>query len=295
MRIMGVRALFAAAIVSLVMAAHLARGAAFAHEQATQRYEDTYYLPPNEWLVIGCLGYREAAASFVWLQALVNFGEELGHQGQVQYFYHYADAIIALDPRFKRVYRWAGSLGLYRPTQITEEDGKRAIDYLERAYELFPNDGDIAWELGATYTYELPPLLKNPKAREEARQKGAAYLQTAALLGAGPPWIGLNAATALTKLGQTEQAMHHLMEIYTTIDDPATKAEIESRLEQLQNENFVLAMRHADRDLRRQHEADFPYLGTTLYLLVGHRPPIDEAARMRHMFDPSTQTNQAAP
>ena len=288
---------FALVFAMLVMGAvaHVARGAAFSHHLATQRYEDVYYLPPNDWLAIGSLGYREAAASLVWLEALVNFGEELGHGGEVQYFYHYADAIIALDPLFKRVYRWAGSLALYRNAEITEADGRRAVDYLERAFELFPNDGEIAWELGATYAYELPPLLKNEKAKEEAKRKGAEYLQSASLLGAGPAWAGLNAASTLTKLGQTEQAKRHLLEIYTTIDDPEAKAEIENRLQALQSESFVMAMREADRELKRRHQRDFPYLNTTLYLLLGARPPVDSSARLLNLFDPRVQPAEPTP
>ena len=262
------------------------RGAASSHYLATQRYEDVYYLPPNDWLQLFSLGHREAAASLVFIKALINFGDEVMHSGPVQYFYHYADAALALDPHFRRVYLWAGSLALYRPKEVSLADCLRSIDYLKRAHDLFPNDGDIAWQLGATYFYELPPLVKTEEERLQAQRDGLDYLRAAALLGAGPAWAGLNAASAMTRLGRTEQAMRHLLEIYTTIDNPAAKAEIEARILRLRDASFVEGMRHADRQLRRLHEAAYPYMSADLYLLVGPRPAFDGTAQLKRYFDP---------
>lgn len=283
----GMRMALAAGICVLgVRLAHVSRTAAMGHYLSTQRYEDIYYLPPNDWLRIFSLGHDEAGAALVFIKALVNFGEEVVRRGPVQYFYHYADAALALDPYFRRVYLWAGSLALYRPKEVSLEDCLRSIDYLTRAHDLFPNDGEIAWQLGATYFYELPPLVETEAQRVQAQRDGIDYLEAAALLGSGPAWTGLNAASAMTRLGRSEQAMRHLLEIYTTVDNPDAKAEIEARILRLRDENFVEGMRQADQQLRRQHQAAYPYMSVDLYLQVGPRPAFDGAAQLLRRFDP---------
>jgi hypothetical protein len=45
-------------------------------------------------------------------------------------------------------------------------------------------------------------------------------------------------------------------------------------------------MEHAVQEFEQAHQRDFPYLSQTLYLLVGPRPLIDEAALIRNNFDP---------
>src|SRR5690606_22453033 len=105
------------------------------------------------------------------------------HRGQVRHVFHYADAILALDPHFKRVYRWVGTTGMYRPAGVGVEEIRRSTEYLERAARLFPDDGKLAWDAGASLAFELAPHVEDPEEKERVRARGVEYMQTAARLG----------------------------------------------------------------------------------------------------------------
>jgi tetratricopeptide (TPR) repeat protein len=273
-------------LLGAICCADRLRSQAMGHYLGTRRYENVYYLPPPAWLRLFSLGYREALADLIWMKALVYFGEELYHRGDVTHLYAYTDAMLALDERFVAVYRWVASCALYRTGEITADDARKAISYLERAIRLFPDDGELAWDLGATYRFELVPLLEDRKKRDEARRRGVEYLQAAALRGAGPSWLVLTNATQLEKLGHTEQAIHHLEEAYGTIHDPQIRESIEIRLRELRSVAHAEALKHAVVSFEQKRQRDFPYLSGTLYWLVGPRPPFDGYRQLLHHFDP---------
>jgi hypothetical protein len=238
--------------------------------------------------VLFSLGHREALAGLIWLRALIYFGDEIHHRGQVQHLYRYTDAMLALDPWFKKVYQWVSSCALYRTGVVGTADARRAIGYLERGVRLFPDDGELAWTLGATYLYELQPLL--PKAeRADAKLRAMDHLRVAARLGAGPPWLVLSTATELGRLGQREQQIAHLQEVYDQVSDPGVKQQIELRLAQLRNAAFAEALRRSHEELEVARKRDFPYLDRELYLLVGPRPPFDGRALLLRGFDPEQE------
>ena len=260
-------------ILGLALAADRVRAGAQRHFIATQTYEDVYYLPPKDYLVIGALGYRAALADLVWMKALVYYGEELSHRGNVKNLYRYGEAVLTLDPDFKRVYRWVANCALYRTGEITVSDAREAIRYLEVAMRRFPDDGEIAWELGANYTYELAPMLTEDEDRKAARRAGLDYLELAVRRKAGPSWLVLQTAGELQALGRVEQAIRHLEDVYATTGDAQVRTRIEQQLSALRSQAYAEAMHRTSVELEAARKRDFPYLDTTLYLLVGPRPP----------------------
>jgi hypothetical protein len=286
----------ALALIALLLTAAVAervRARAQRHFIATQSYEDIYYLPPSDSLIIGSLGYREALADLLWMKALVYYGEELIHRGEVKNLYRYGDAILALDPDYKRVYRWVASSALYRTGNIAVSDAQAAIRYLEVAARRFPDDGELAWDLGANYAFELAPMLEDEAERAAARRKGLDYLEAASLRNAGPPWLALQTASELQALGRSEQAIRHLEDAYAVTSDPAIKQKIEKRLSALRSEAYAEALRRTAQELEAARKRDFPYLDTTLYMLVGTRPPFGGDAWLAQGFDPAPRTGDA--
>jgi hypothetical protein len=253
----------------------------------TQTYEDLYYLPPDDVLVLCSLGYRYALADLIWMKALIYYGEELGHRGDVKHLYRYGDAMLALDPDFKRVYRWIASSALYRTGSVSVDDARAAIRYLETANRRFPDDGELAWDLGANYAFELAPMLTSDEDRAAARRKGLEFLEAAALRHAGPPWLVLQTANQLQGLGRVEQAIRHLEDVYATTVDAALKAQIEERLTTLRSAAYAEALRRTNEELEKARLRDFPYLEPTLYLQVGPRPPFGGDAWLLRGFDPA--------
>lgn len=249
-----------------------------------QTYEDLYYLPSASWLKALSLGYDEALADLVWMKALIYYGEEYKEKGAVRHVFHYADALLTLDPDFRRAYRWVGMAALYRPQGATLEDMKRATEYLERGVRRFPDDGELAWDLGASITYEILPYIDDPVEKESLRRKGVEHMLAAARLGAGPPWVTLSNVAELKRLGELEQAARHLEEMYLSIQDGEVREQIRRQLLRLRSESASRATRQAIEELRAAWLRDYPWLPVELYLLVSHDAPIDEISFLRNGF-----------
>ena len=245
------------------------RGEAMGHYLGPRTYEDIYYLPPPQWLQVMSLGHRRALADLIWLRALIYFGDEFENRGAVKHVFNYGESMLALDPDFRRVYRWVGVAGVYTPTGSPREFIERSIDVLRRGVERFPNDGELAWDTGATITYELlPNLPKDDPDRERLVADGNYYMMAAARLGAGPPWLVLTNARSLRKLGQRDRELRHLEEMYAVIRNPEVKAQIERRLSRLRDEAYVEAFRSANEEFEQRRLEEFPYMPSALYFFV---------------------------
>ncbi len=234
----------------------------------SRQYEDVYYLPSERWLPVLSLGYHRALADLLWIKGLLYFSNELRHRGDASNAARYAEAMLALDPDFKAVYRWIGMAMLYRTGDVTAADAERAADFLRRGAERYPTDGELAWDLGATLRYELVPLLKDPAKKEEAKHQGVAHMQAAARLGAGPPWLVLTNATELRKLGRKEQAIRHLEEMYAGVQDPDIKQQIAVQLEGLRGAAYQEGLAAANHELHQRHQQALPYVNETLFLML---------------------------
>jgi hypothetical protein len=256
-------------MIATITGIYSLRSRSMDHYLATQTYEDIYYLPPPNWLQVMSLGYRRALADLIWLRALIYFGDEFENRGAVKHVFNYGDSMLALDPDFRRVYGWVGVAGVYTPTGSPLAFIERAIDVLRRGVERFPEDGQLAWDAGATIAYELlPNLRRDDPRRRRLKAEANDYMLAAARLGAGPPWLVLTNATALRKLGQKDRELRHLEEMYAVVRDPSVKTQIEIRLAQLRSEAYAEAFRRANEEFEQRRREEFPYLPSTLYLFV---------------------------
>lgn len=260
------------ALLGAAAFASLVRLRAMDHYVASETYEDVYYVPPPEWLPVFSLGYDEAFADLLWTRALVYFGEEMHQRGALAHVFDYTDAMLALDPDFRAVYEWIGTAGLYRPQAITAEDAQRTIEYLRRGHERFPEDGELAWTLGAALAFELPPLLERAEDKEAARAEGAEYIMRAARLGAGPEWLAMTGATLLSRVGRAEAAVAHLEELYALAPSDEARAEIANAIGALRSRAHAEAMVEANRDEEERRLRELPYAPPSLYFLIGPRP-----------------------
>lgn len=263
------------------------RVAAMDHFLATQRYEDVYYLPPPQWLPALSLGYEEAAADLLWMRGLVYFGDELVHRGAVEHVLDYGDAIVTLDPHFRRAYLWVSMAALYNTREeLPREDIERARDFLARGVRRFPDDGELAWEMGALMAYELAPRVTDPEEKKAIKARAADHMLTAARRGAGPSWLALSNATELERLGRTEQAARHLEEMYAMVGDPTMRQQIRDQIARLRSQAHAEALERVTQQLEERRREEFPYMPMGLYLLVRPRPVVDEAALFERRFVP---------
>lgn len=245
------------------------------HVLATQAYEDNYYLPPASWLPVVSLGHQEALADLLWMRSLVYFGEEMVARAGLEHVFDYADAVLALDPDFRAVYHWIGMAGLYQPVAITPDEVHRTLEIQRRGLQRFPDDGELAWSIGATLAFELPPLLSDDEARDAARTEGADYLAMASRLGAAPEWAVLSNASMLARVGRAEAAARHLEEMYATVRDEAIRAEIADRIAALRSDSYARAFAAANQEEELARLRELPYVDPDLYFLIGPRSEPD--------------------
>ncbi|MCC7535899.1 MAG: hypothetical protein IT379_06790 [Deltaproteobacteria bacterium] len=276
MRSARIVAAVAVALVAALLSREL-RLRAFVHHRSTQRRVDVYYLPPASVLPVLTLGYRDAAASLVWCRALVYYGEELVHRGAVQHVFDYVEAITALDPDFRHAYLWIATTGIYRGTATGEPEVRRVIEFLERAVARWPDDGELRYQLGATYAFELVPYLPADR-RPEAKARGVEELTIAARLGHGPRYLALTNVTQLLRLGRAEQAAQHVEEMLAVTRDDDTREQLLIRLAQLRSEAYAEGFRSAFQGLRDERMRSMPYVTDELFsFLRPTMPPVDAA------------------
>ena len=261
------------AALALGLLAQPLRKRSMSHYLSTQTYEDIYYLPPPKWLGVMSLGYRRALADLIWMRALIYFGDEFRHRGLVRHVFNYGDAMLGLDPDFKRIYGWLGMAGIYTPNKTSDEFLNRGVEMLRRGADRYPEDGQLAWDAGATIMYELiPNLPKDDPQREELKLQANEYMMAAARLGATPDWLVLNNADLLGELGKADRELQHLQEMYTLVRDPLVKEQIKLRIAKLQSQTHADAFSQANTEFERKWQEDFPYIPPTLYFFLVEPP-----------------------
>ena len=261
------------ALATLSVFTHSSRMRAMTDYVDAQRYEDLYYLPPPAWLQVMSLGHREALADVVWMKGLIYVGDEFREEGEMQNVFRYADAMITLDPDFRRAYEWTGVAGLYRPTDSTREDIETTVEFLRRGVERFPNDGELKWDLGTTLMYELARHLEGEE-KEVVRREATEQMVAAARLGAGPPYLALTNATQLLRQGELDTAIRHLEEMYPLIDNEETQAAIVAELGRLRGAAEAEAVQANRESFANEWLSAFPWVPSALYVHLGPRPVV---------------------
>lgn len=257
-------------------ASHLLRGRASAEFHARQTYEDVYYLPSPAALQVLSLGYRRALADLIWMRAQIYVGDELAERGGADHIFHYTEAMLAVDPDFRRVYRWIGVTGVYRSRDSTVAEVERAIAIMERGIERFPDDPKLVWDLGATIAFDLVPRMEPSEERAEYERRGAELLQEAARRGEGPPWLVFSTIAQLSRLGENQRAIEHLQEMYLLADDPTLRAQIEAELWERQADIDGVAYIELMRAIEAERSELYPFVPPDFYPLLRPIRDLDE-------------------
>lgn len=246
------------------------RLAAVRHYTSTRRVHDESNVPSASALRLLALGHREWAADLVWSAALLYFGESLATHSQQRFLQRYADTLEGIDPNFRRGYVWGATISVYNTRVIRRGSVENANRHLERGLRRFPDDGEMTYQLGFNYYFELPRLMDTAEERTACRRRGAEYLRRAAALGYGPPWMALAAAEALRDTGLREEALEQLRELLVRTEEPAVRARIAERITELTGQSAAEdPFMDAVRQFQRERLASFPYVSPLLYLFVG--------------------------
>ncbi len=248
--------------------------------------EDRYYLPPATWLRAFAIGYNEACADVLWATTLVYFGGKenwikRGSSPDEQndtaiHTVDYLDLVTSLDPRFRGAYRSGGRLTLYHQGEITRRSVEMAIALLEKGLLNFPDDGEIAFNLGFLHYYEMIPFLPGPNnspQKKRSRQKGMAILQRAAHMNGSPPYSSLLSSTLMIREGLGSLVVEHLKAMLLHETNPSIRRSLEAQLFRESGKAAERDIKYT-RELRSEWIRKIPYIPFDLFLLTRPNTPV---------------------
>jgi len=233
--------------------------------------QDVLLLPRAEVMRAVALGHTELAADLVWVRAVVYVGGEIAHHGDLGWLGRYLETVIALDPTFRRPYKWAGVVTMYNGHVITNDMVRQSTHFLELGARAFPRDWEFPFMLGCNYLNELKTT--DPEQRAAWRRIAGEYIRRAAIIGGGPTWLPVLAASIYTREGETDLAIRHLEEVYASSEDPRVREEVRRKLTQLRAATAADRIERARESLERGWRAWAPYAPLDLYVLVGEPVP----------------------
>lgn len=264
------RGMTAAGVFFLLAATLLTQNAALERRDRFAPEDDVLYLPRIGALRAMALGHTELVADLVMIRALVYYGGEMQLKGNFAWLENYLATVLALDPRWKTPYRWAGVATMYNGRPITNVEVLRSNRFLEMGVKQFPADWELAFMLGCNYLFELKPA--NAAERSAWRQQGGEWIRHAAMVGGGPAWVPLLAATIMRQEGRDEAAVRHLEEIYYTTEDERTRQEVRNRLVSLKAQVDFAREARERAAFERAWKDTVPYASADFFVVVGPRP-----------------------
>jgi hypothetical protein len=268
--------------VALLAATVLTQDAALSQRKQFGAERDELYLPRPSALKAMALGHHELVADLVFIRAIIYFGTQFQGRRDYRWLENYLDTIVNLDPKWRTPYKWAGVSTMYDGRTITNESVMQSSHFLTLGVNQFPDDWELPWMLGCNYLFELKT--DDPVQRAEWRRIGGEYVRHAALVGGGPQWLPLLAATILRQEGDEQAAMKHLEEVYYSTSDENTRQEVRNRLLSLHAKiDFAEAERNR-AEFERAWQATVPYAPADFFVAVGAAPSarLDWRALDRH-------------
>ena len=279
---LGLASLTAAVLAALGLAVHEVGEAMAAERAAWPRTEERVLVPPPRVGRLLAIGYNELAADLAWSRLLVYYGSGLGKQSGLRDVEPLLELVNALDPFFRRPYRWGAYATTYRTGPANQEEFRASIRVLERGVRAFPDDWELFWVLGLRHAYDLQS--EDPAERRRWREQGADYMEKAMHMPEAPPDLPLDAASMRTRLGQTDRALRELGEMILSATDDATRAKLAERYQAIAGSQPAgNQLRRAGQELFARWQADLPYVPTALWVLVG--APAPRAFDMRAILE----------
>ena len=149
------------------------------------------------------LGHHEAVADLLWLNALAQFAQTYGLARDPRWMDAHIDAVVGVDPRYRIVYEWAGTIAMYGAL-INNDSVNASNRHLERGLERFPGDSVLLSMLAVNYLFEYQPVSDADK--ERVQRLGRQALIAAADAPDASSTIRLAAATVARKSGTRAEA-----------------------------------------------------------------------------------------
>ncbi|HMJ10958.1 MAG TPA: hypothetical protein VK524_06100, partial [Polyangiaceae bacterium] len=214
-----------AAWACIVLAAGLIAAVRYRLADAVQKVKaknDVYALPSPEQTIALSLGYRSALADLLFAHVLVSYGLHFEQKRRFEFVGNYLDTINALDPKFRRPYRFADTLLTMQPKAPRKQDYIKARQILERGLRERPQDTELWLTAGQFMAYLAPPNLKDEKLANEWRIAGARTLAHACELvsdNENIPYHCITAASLFSRAGERSAVVDFLQRFLAVNDN----------------------------------------------------------------------------
>ena len=268
----------AAVLAALALGgARLARMAA--EHEAPRVLADEPYAPAPDSAPLVTVGYRELAADLLFLRLKGYFG---GSESTANGIASLVEAIIALDPRFHRIYEWGGRAITLASRGVDNAAYQRALAVLEAGAQQFPDDWRLPYLAGEIYTQDL--TTKDPAQRRAWDERGTLLTESAIRKPNAPAEAATWAATMRTRLGQHQRAVDGLREMLLVTDDSAARARLLAKLADLERDTaaeLASELHEARHRFETAWLADRPSVPSSMYILIGR--PLSPAFDLRDL------------
>jgi hypothetical protein len=266
----------------------LVQGAANDERATWPKVEEYVVLPSPETAPAASLGYRQLMADITWARLLVYYGSAHIGKSDFRYMQQFADNIIALDPQFKRVYRWAAYSMTHQQGYATQQEFHDSIKYLELGIKAFPDNYEMYWLAGMRYWLDLQAD-DDPEQERAWRERGAELIEIAMRKPDAPDTLATLAATIRTKLGQRERAKADLREMVLTTDNKKARQTLLDRIVYLdQSTDEADELERFRETFDAAWHAEIPFAPAHWYVLLGDRSStiidLDDLATDRDLF-----------
>ena len=262
------RVLHALATVVTAAAALFAHDLLRGHRDRFPEDIDVLYVPPSQHLQPMSLGYREALADLIWVQALVFTGEHLGETDVVAVT-RYAEAITGLSPRFHQAYVWGGITPIYGGGAVVTRDMvDRSIAIYRQGIAEFPESHKLLYAFGMLLTHQVPSTQGySDEERKAAKAEGADLIRRAAAFGADP-LVRQYAATLITDHATEQLARQFLESQLATTDDEDYRRMLRRKLERMGGTESIAEIEKTRNAFIGEQLAEIPYVPDATYAVI---------------------------
>lgn len=227
--------------------------------------KETLYVPDTRTTRLTFLGYDQAAADIMWLRTVAYFARKFTTDRQYPWLPHFVDQVIALDPKFRRVYHWAGASVLYGQI-FTNNNVRLSNRFYEAALAQYPEDSEAALRLGLNYYVEMKS--DSPEDRERFKEKGAQYIEMAANMPGAPQRTRQLAAGIYSRRGDGALAVQSLLQMLESTEDADQRVWLRERIAELEVSGTGSELAAQLEAFEGRRKSKFPYLTPAFYLLI---------------------------
>jgi hypothetical protein len=254
--------------------------------------KETLYVPDTRTTRLTFLGYDQAAADVMWLRTVAYFARKFTSDRQYHWLPHFVDQVIALDPKFRRVYHWAGASVLYGQ-RFTDNNVRLSNRFYEAALTQYPEDSEAALRLGLNYYVEMKG--NSPEERERFKEKGAQYIEMAANMPGAPQRTRQLAAGIYSRRGDSALAVQSLLQMLESTEDADQRAWIRERITELEGSGSGSELALQVEAFEGRRKSTFPYLTPAFYLLIDAHAGATVADRTWRELLPDVSVGANAP